>query len=191
MLGQFLLGPVMVLPNVALSVMFISIWHLPAAVSPALFAINTVLVALLQAPFTVATARISRAARIWAAASLIAICLLSLAVVAAPGAAMGWAYVLGAGVLLAFADMLYLPSTNAGMVEAPAPHLRGRALSVFQTAFALSMALYPSIIGLLHSGLPWLLWVLTTLAIIGGAMSYTVAIRQIERGVAAHSSPVS
>jgi hypothetical protein len=42
------------------------------------------------------------------------------------------------------------------------------------------MALYPSTIGLLHSGLPWLLWVITTLAVVGGALSYAIAIRQID-----------
>jgi len=178
--GQFLLGPLMVLPNVALSVMFISIWHLPAAVSPALFAINTLLVALLQAPLTAAMAHSTRAARIWAAAGLIAACLLPLTFIGSPGTEAGWAYVVGSGVLLAFADMLYLPPTNAVMIDAPAPHLRGRAVSLFQTAFALSMALYPSTIGLLHSGLPWLLWVITTLAVVGGALSYAIAIRQID-----------
>jgi hypothetical protein len=85
-------------------------------------------------------------------------------------------------VLLAFADMLYLPPTNAIMIEAPDPNVRGRAVSVFQTAFALSMALYPSTIGLLHSSVPWSLWVLTALAAIGGATSYSVAIRRITVG---------
>jgi MFS family permease len=178
-IGQFLLGPIMVLPNVALSVIFISIWKLPPAVSPALFAINTVLVASLQAPLTAAMARISRTARIWAAVSLVAVCILPLAVVGRPSETAGWLYVVGAGVVLAFADMLYLPPTNAVMVEAPAPSLRGRAISVFQTAFALSMALYPSAIGLLHSGAPWSLWVVTALSAFGGALSYSVAIRRI------------
>jgi MFS family permease len=178
-IGQFLLGPIMVLPNVALSVMFIAIWHLPAAVSPALFAINTVLVAVLQNPLTAVMARIPRAARIWGAAGLVSICILPLAFLGAPTEVAGWLYVVLVGVLLAFADMLYLPPTNAVMVEAPAPQLRGRATSVFQTAFALSMALYPSAIGLLHSGVPWMLWVLTAVTVCGGAFSYSVAIRQI------------
>jgi len=180
--GQFLLGPIMVLPSVALSVMFISIWHLPAEVSPALFAINTILVAVLQAPLTAKMASIPRAIRIWVAVGLVVVCILPLSFIPAPGLAGGWAYVLGAGVLLAFADMLYLPPTNAIMIEAPDPNVRGRAVSVFQTAFALSMALYPSTIGLLHSSVPWSLWVLTALAAIGGATSYSVAIRRITVG---------
>jgi MFS family permease len=178
-IGQFLLGPIMVLPNVALSVLFISIWHLPTAVAPAMFATNTVLVAALQAPLTGAMVRISRTVRIWIAVLLVVACTLPLAFVPALGGTAGWLYVFGTGIVLALADILYLPPTNAIMVEAPAPHLRGRAVSVFQTAFALSMALYPATIGLLHSRTPWLLWAMTAAAAAGGALCYSIAVRQL------------
>ncbi|MCU1599225.1 MAG: hypothetical protein JWQ47_2964 [Glaciihabitans sp.] len=184
-IGQFLLGPIMVLPNVALSVLFISIWNLPTVVAPAMFAINTVLVAVLQAPLTGAMVRISRTVRIWLAVLLVIACTLPLAFVPALDGTAGWAYVVGTGIVLALADILYLPPTNAIMIEAPAPHLRGRAVSAFQTAFALSMALYPAMIGLLHSRTPWLLWTLTASAAAGGALCYSIAARQLRQ----HGSP--
>lgn len=189
LLGQFFLGPTAALPNVALSVMFVTIWHLPAAVAPTLFAINTALVALLQIRLTDTMSRIPRAARIWAAVVLVVCCILPLSFIHAPSESIGWGYVIVTGVLLAFADMLYLPPTNAIMVEAPPHRMRGRATSLFQAAFALSVAIYPLSIGLLRSNLPWLLWTGTAVSLLLGAGGYTIAIRQLRGGLRAAFPP--
>lgn len=176
-IGQFFLGPIMVLPTVALSILFVTIWHMPVAVSPVLFAVSTGIIALLQTPITHAVRRWSRSTVIWIAATLVIACVIPLVVLPRLSGMSAWVFVIAVEVLLALASILYLPATNALMAEVPEAHIRGRAVAVFQTSAAVSMALFPTMIGLLESGTPWVLWIITAAAIAVGAAAYARAVR--------------
>lgn len=133
-LGQFLIGPAMVLPNVALSVLFVQQWHLPPAVAPVQFAVTTALCAALQTTVTRAVAGRRRGTLIAAGATLTGLTVLPLVVLPSLTGTAAWTYVVLSAVTMAFADMVTMPATNAVLAEAPHPRIRGRAIGVFQTA---------------------------------------------------------
>lgn len=182
-LGQFLIGPAMVLPNVALSVLFVQQWHLPPAVAPVQFAVATGLCAALQTTLTRAVAGRRRGTLIAAGATLTGLTVLPLVVLPSLGGAAAWTYVLLSAVTMAFADMVTMPATNAVLAEAPHPRIRGRAIGVFQTASAVGMALFPLTLGLLDSPVPWLLWAISTAVFLGAAWSWHAALRGLPERV--------
>ncbi len=175
-LGQLLLGPAMVLPNVALSVLFVERWHLPAAVAPVQFAIATGLAALLQTSVTRWVAGLDRGVLVAAGAGTTALAVLPLAVLPPLQGVAAWTVVVLVAVALAVADMVALPAANAVMAEAPHPRVRGRAIGVFQTAGSVGMALFPATLGLLDTDAPWLLWVLTAVLFVGAAWAWRAAV---------------
>ncbi|OIH94257.1 MULTISPECIES: MFS transporter [unclassified Curtobacterium] len=175
-LGQFLLGPAMVLPNVALSVLFVERWHLPAAVAPVQFAIATGLAALLQTSVTRWVAGCDRGVLVAVGAGLTALTTVPLIVLPPLAGTGAWSYVVAVGVVLAVADMVAMPASNAVMAEAPHPRVRGRAIGVFQTAGSVGMALFPLSLGLLDSDAPWLLWLLTAVVFSGAAWAWRAAV---------------
>lgn len=175
-LGQFLIGPAMVLPNVALSVLFVERWHLPAAVAPVQFAVATGLAACLQTTVARRVAGRDRGVLVAAGAGLTAVAVLPLVVLPPLQGVGAWAVVVGVAVLLAVADMVSGPAANAVMAEAPHPRVRGRAIGVFQTASSVGMALYPASIGLLDTDVPWLLWLLTAVVFGGAAWAWRAAV---------------
>lgn len=175
-LGQFLLGPAMVLPNVALSVLFVERWHMPAAVAPVQFAVATGLAACLQTSVTRWVAGRDRGVLVAVGAALTALTAVPLIVLPPLDGAAAWSFVVAVAVVLAVADMLALPAANAVMAEAPHPRIRGRAIGVFQTAGSVGMALFPALLGLLDTGVPWLLWALTALVFAGAAWAWRAAV---------------
>lgn len=175
-LGQFLIGPAMVLPNVALSVLFVERWHLPAAVAPVQFAVATGLSACLQTSVTRWVAGRDRGVLVAIGAGLTGLSVVPLIVLPPQGGVAAWSYVVVVGVLLAVADMLALPAANAVMAEAPHPRIRGRAIGVFQTAGSVGMALFPLTLGLLDTDVPWVLWALTAAVFAGAAWSWRAAV---------------
>jgi MFS family permease len=176
-LGQFLLGPAMVLPNVALSVLFVQQWHLPPAVAPVQFAVTTALCAALQTTVTRAVAGRRRGTLIAAGATLTGLTVLPLVVLPSLGGTAAWTYVVLSAIAMAFADMVTMPATNAVLAEAPHPRIRGRAIGVFQTASSVGMALFPLTLGLLDSPVPWLLWAIAAAVFLGAAWSWHAALR--------------
>ncbi len=182
-LGQFLIGPAMVLPNVALSVLFVQQWHLPPAVAPVQFAVTTALCAALQTTVTRAVAGRRRGTLIAAGATLTGLTVLPLVVLPALGGTAAWTYVVLSAVAMAFADMVTMPAMNAVLAEAPHPRIRGRAIGVFQTASSVGMALFPLTLGLLDSPVPWLLWAITTAVFLGAAWSWHAALRGLPERV--------
>lgn len=175
-LGQFLLGPAMVLPNVALSVLFVERWHLPAAVAPVQFAVATGLAALLQTSVTRWVAGRDRGVLVAVGAATTALAVLPLAVLPPLHGVAAWTVVVLVAVALAIADMVALPAANAVMAEAPHPRVRGRAIGVFQTAGSVGMALFPATLGLLDTGVPWLLWVVTAAVFAAAAWAWRAAV---------------
>ena len=175
-LGQLLLGPAMVLPYVALSVLFVERWHMSAAVAPVQFAVATGLAALLQTSVTRWVAGRDRGVLVAAGAGITALTVVPLVALPALDGVAAWAYVVTAGVALAVADMVALPAANAVMAEAPHARVRGRAIGVFQTAGSVGMALFPLTLGLLDTDVPWLLWALTAAVFVGAAWSWRAAV---------------
>lgn len=175
-LGQFLIGPAMVFPNVALSVLFVQRWDMPPAVAPVQFAIATGLCAFLQTTVTKRVAGLQRGRWIAIGAILTALTAVPLIFLPPLHGVAAWAYVVVVAVLLAVADMVYLPAANAVMAEAPHPRIRGRAIGVFQTASSIGMALFPLTLGLLDSRFPWALWTITTAVFIAAAWAWRAAL---------------
>lgn len=176
-LGQFLLGPSMVLPNVAFSVLFVQHWHMPPAVAPVQFAIATGLAAVLQTTVTRRLAGRQRGTIVAVGALLTAAIAVPLVVLPPLEGVGAWAYVVLVAVVLAAADMAMLPAANAVMAEAPHPRIRGRAIGVFQTAASVGMALFPLTLGLLDSPAPWSMWAVTAAVFTGAAWAWRAAVR--------------
>lgn len=175
-LGQFLIGPAMVLPNVALSVLFVERWHMPAAVAPAQFAVATGLSACLQTSVTRWVAGFDRGVLVAVGALLTGLTAVPLIVLPPLHGTAAWSYVVVVAVLLAAADMVSLPAANAVMAEAPHPRIRGRAIGVFQTASSIGTALFPLSLGLLDTDVPWVLWLLTAAVFTGAAWAWRAAV---------------
>lgn len=175
-LGQFLIGPAMVLPNVALSVLFVERWHMPAAVAPVQFAVATGLAACLQTSVTRWVAGFDRGVLVAVGAALTGLTAVPLIVLPPLEGVTAWAYVVIVAVLLAVADMIALPAANAVMVEAPHPRIRGRAIGVFQTASSVGMALFPLSLAVLDTDVPWVLWLLTAVVFAAAAWVWRAAV---------------
>jgi len=176
-LGQFLIGPAMVLPNVAFSVLFVEQWGMSPAVAPVQFAVATGLCALLQTSVTRWVAGQQRGTLIALGAVLTAATAAPLIVLPPLHGLAAWSFVIVVAILLAAADMIYLPAANAVMAEAPHPRIRGRAIGVFQTASSIGMALFPLTLGLLDSRTPWLLWLIATGVFLAAAWAWHRAVR--------------
>ena len=166
----------MVLPNVALSVYFVQQWNMPAAVAPVQFAIATGLCAVFQTSVTRWVAGTNRGTLVAVGALLTGATAVPLIVLPPLAGVTAWGYVVVVAILLAAADMIYLPAANAVMAEAPHPRIRGRAIGVFQTASSVGMALFPLTLGLLETDRPWLLWVITVLIFVGAAWAWRAAV---------------
>lgn len=175
-LGQFLVGPAVVLPNVALSVLFVERWGMPPAIAPVQFAVATGLCAVLQTTVTRRVAGIRRSRLIGTGALLTAATAAPLVFLPPLNGVVAWVYVGATAVVLAVADMLSLPAANAVMAEAPHPRVRGRAIGVFQTAGSVGMALFPLTLGLLDSRFPWLLWVVCVVVFAAAAWAWRAAV---------------
>ncbi|WIB65786.1 MFS transporter [Curtobacterium sp. MCBD17_040] len=182
-LGQFLIGPAMVLPNVAFSVLFIQRWGMSPAVAPVQFAIATGLSALFQTSVTRWVAGRQRGTLIALGAVLTAATAAPLIVLPQLHGLAAWSYVVAVAILLAAADMIYLPAANAVMAEAPHPRIRGRAIGVFQTASSIGMALFPLTLGLMDSRTPWLLWLIATGVFLIAAWVWSAGVRGLPQRV--------
>jgi MFS family permease len=181
-LGQFLIGPAMLLLDVAFSVLFVERWGMSPSVAPIQFAIATGLCAVFQTSVSRWVAGRQRGALIALGAFLTAATTAPLIALPALHGLSAWSYVVVVAVLLAAADMVYLPAANAVMAEAPHPRIRGRAIGVFQTASSIGMALFPLTLGLLDSRTPWLLWLIATGVFLAAGWAWRGAVR----GLPAH-----
>lgn len=179
MLGQFLLAPIMVLPNVALSVFFVNNWGMTAAVAPVIFGINAATVAIFQTKTTHLVRNYNRSHIVFFSTVLVATTLIFLSLTPPNGInrTFSWFIIVLVGIVLAIVDMLYMPATNALMAEIPTDSVRGKSVGLFQTSMAVGMAVYPSTVGLLDSH-PSYLWALTALSTLGGGICYIFAVRK-------------
>lgn len=183
--GQFFLAPIMVLPNVALSAYFVTVWGMSAAVASVMFGINAAVVAAFQQVSTKALRFIPRSTLITAAGLLLIAVLAALALAPKRHGIHAWVFVAVIAVVLGAGDILYIPATNALMVELPPAEVGGVSVSIAQTVMAVGMALYPATLTLLSIN-PLLLWVVTAASIAAGAIAYRVA---AQRGPATARAP--
>lgn len=181
--GQFFLAPIMVLPNVALSVFFVNNWEMNAAVAPVIFGINAGVVAIFQEKITQLMRFQSRTRVIFYGVFIIAFMLFILTILPVPtSSVLGWIVVSVVGIILAVVDMLYMPATNALMAAIPDSSIRGKSVGIFQTSMAVGMSVYPSTIGLLEYNSE-LLWMLTCLSILLGGFCYWLAARRTTKSI--------
>lgn len=173
-IGQFFLAPIMVLPNVALSAYFVTVWGMSAAVASVMFGVNAAVVAIFQQASTKALRSIPRSALISLAGLLLIAALAALALMPELRGIQAWAFVVLIAIVLGAGDILYIPATNALMVELPPAQVRGVSVSIFQTVMAVGMAIYPASLALLSIN-PLLLWIVTATSIAAGAIAYRVA----------------
>lgn len=181
--GALFLSPIMLLPNAAISIVLVEHWQMPASVAFVLFALNVGMVAVLQTSVTHLIRHRSRAGVIWLSAALIVVVVAPLLILDDPSVPVAWGYVIAAGVLLGLVDTLYLPATNALMVQIPPENRRGRSVAVSQTAAAIGMALFPLLLILLAGPFAWVMWAVTAVAVLLGAAFYSASIRGTERDV--------
>jgi MFS family permease len=180
--GQFFLAPIMVLPQAALSVFFVSEWGMNPAVASVLFGVSAAGVAAFQTRVSDLVKFVSRASLVAIACAVLVAVILPLAVLPQLSGAAAWAFVIVISLAMAAADMLYMPATNALMAEIPERPVRGVSISVFQTSMAVGMALYPAALGLLERQ-PDTLWFLTSASIALGAICYGIASRRAPESV--------
>ncbi|PYI69779.1 hypothetical protein CVV68_01335 [Arthrobacter livingstonensis] len=173
--GAFLLSPIMMLPNIAISVVLVSVWKMPPSVASILFALNVIVVALFQTTITHNVQRFSRASLIWTSAIMIAASAIPLAFIPVLHGMGAWIYVIVVGIILGIVDALYLPATNALMVAVPPEHRQGRSVAVFQTSAAVGMALFPLLVSLLQTPYSALMWIITAVSVMAGAACYSLA----------------
>lgn len=181
--GALLLSPIMLLPNAAISVVLVQEWGMSASVASVLFALNLGIVAILQTTITRTVRYRSRAGVIWLSAVLIVIAVAPLLFLHTPTAPVAWSYVVGAGIVLGVVDCLYLPATNALMVQIPPEHRRGRSVAVSQTSAAIGMALFPLLLTLLAGDYAWIMWAATGAAVLLGATFYAASVRGADRDI--------
>ena len=143
--------------TVVLSVYVVATLHLAAWIVGMLFTLNTLLVAIGQAPVTLVTRRIPHrhvlrgAAATWA----VAFGLLWVAAILPHAARTG--VLVAAITIFTLAEILQGPVINALVVEfAPAPN-PGRHLSIFQLSWSVGQVIAPAVLlGLLSAGPRWL-----------------------------------
>lgn len=181
--GALLLSPIMLLPNAAISIVLVQQWQMPASVASVLFALNLGVVALLQTTITHMIRYRSRSGVIWISAGLIVVVVAPLTFLNDPSVPVAWTYVVVAGLILGFVDTLYLPATNALMVQIPPEARRGRSVAVSQTAAAIGMALFPLLLVLLSGQFAWVMWVVTATAVVCGAAFYSLSVRGADRNI--------
>ena len=174
LIGQFFLAPIMVLPNVALSAYFVTVWGLSPAVASVTFGVNAAVVAIFQQLVTKAVRFVPRSTLINTACLILIGCLVALALTPPLEGLAAWTFVVAVAIMLGVGDILYMPATNALMAEVPPPEVRGLSVSIFQTGMAVGMALYPATLVLLDIN-PLLIWAVTGASIGIGAIAYNLA----------------
>ncbi|MFD7964718.1 MFS transporter [Streptomyces zaomyceticus] len=182
-LGQVLFSPVMLLPSVALPVLFVERWDMPVYVSTLLFALNTGIAALIQTPLSHAVRFRSRAGVICFSAGLLSASLLLMALLPERQSPLAWTVVVFVGVVLAVVDALYMPASNALMTESAPDAVRGRTVAVFQTSGAVGMAVFPVCFGFVFQYSAALTWVLLALVIAAGGLCFAAASARLPRAV--------
>ncbi|WP_151770801.1 MFS transporter [Streptomyces abyssomicinicus] len=182
-IGQVLLSPVMLLPSVALPLLFVERWDMPVYVSTLLFALNTGIAALIQTPLSHAVRFRSRAGVICFSAGLLSASLLLMAAMPERQSALAWCVVVVVGVVLAVVDALYMPASNALMTESVPDAVRGRTVAVFQTAAAVGMAVFPACFGFVFEFSSALTWVLLAVVIAAGGLCFAAAAARLPHAV--------
>ncbi|MFB7449757.1 MFS transporter [Streptomyces sp. NPDC056194] len=159
--------------------------EMPDALAGAVFAVNTVLVALLGVPAARLT---SRGRRTRTAALGAATFALSFAAFAAlPHLVRGadaLVAVLAVAVLYTAGELVHSAPAQSLSVQAAPDHLRGRYLSVHQLSWSVCRTIAPMLLGFLLDTGPWHLWTVLALLVLTGAAVLLTA----ERSLPSHTN---
>ncbi|MGW5776281.1 MFS transporter [Streptomyces sp. NPDC003863] len=159
--------------------------EMPDALAGAVFAVNTVLVALLGVPAARLT---SRGRRTRTAALGAATFALSFAAFAAlPHLVRGadaLVAVLAVAVLYTAGELVHSAPSQSLSVQAAPDHLRGRYLSVYQLSWSVCRTIAPMLLGFLLDTGPWHLWTVLALLVLTGAAILLAA----ERSLPSHTN---
>jgi MFS family permease len=159
--------------------------EMPDALAGAVFAVNTVLVALLGVPAARLT---SRGRRTRTAALGAATFALSFAAFAAlPHLVRGadaLVAVLAVAVLYTAGELVHSAPSQSLSVQAAPDHLRGRYLSVYQLSWSVCRTIAPMLLGFLLDTGPWHLWTVLALLVLTGAAILLTA----ERSLPSHTN---
>ncbi|MER7535753.1 MFS transporter [Streptomyces sp. NPDC097704] len=159
--------------------------EMPDALAGAVFAVNTVLVALLGVP---AARLASRGRRTRTAALGAATFALSFAAFAAlPHLVRGadaLVAVLAVAVLYTAGELVHSAPSQSLSVQAAPDHLRGRYLSVYQLSWSVCRTIAPMLLGFLLDTGPWHLWTVLALLVLTGAAILLTA----ERSLPSHTN---
>ncbi|MFC9394253.1 MFS transporter [Streptomyces sp. NPDC057027] len=159
--------------------------EMPDALAGAVFAVNTVLVALLGVPAARLT---SRGRRTRTAALGAATFALSFAAFAAlPHLVRGadaLVAVLAVAVLYTAGELVHSAPSQSLSVQAAPDHLRGRYLSVYQLSWSVCRTIAPMLLGFLLDTGPWHLWTVLAFLVLTGAAVLLAA----ERSLPSHTN---
>lgn len=149
---------------------------LPDALAGAVFALNTVLVAVLGVPVARLTLRGSRPRTAALGAAVFALSFVAFAVLPhLVSGAYALAATLAVAVLYTAGELLHSGPAQTLSVQAAPDRLRGRYLSVYQLSWSLCRTVAPLLLGLLLEAGSWQLWAVLALLVLSGAVALLCA----------------
>ncbi|MER0241062.1 MFS transporter [Streptomyces sp. HSW2009] len=149
---------------------------LPDALAGAVFALNTVLVAVLGVPVARLTLRGSRPRTAALGAAVFALSFVAFAVLPhLVSGAYALAATLAVAVLYTAGELVHSGPAQTLSVQAAPDRLRGRYLSVYQLSWSLCRTVAPLLLGLLLEAGSWQLWAVLALLVLSGAVALLCA----------------
>ncbi len=157
---------------------------LPDALAGAVFALNTVLVAVAGVPVARLTLRGRRTRAAALGAAVFALSFGAFALLPRlTGGSGALVAVLAVAVLYTAGELIHSAPSQGLSVQAAPDHLRGRYLSVYQLSWSLCRTVAPMLLGFLLDARPWHLWTALALMVLGGA----AVLLRAERSLPVHA----
>ncbi|GHA05719.1 MFS transporter [Streptomyces spiroverticillatus] len=143
---------------------------LPDALAGAVFALNTVLVAVAGVPVSRLTLRGRRTRAAALGAAVFALSFGAFALLPRfTGGSGALVAVLAVAVLYTAGELIHSAPAQGLSVQAAPDHLRGRYLSVYQLSWSVCRTVAPMLLGFLLDAQPWHLWSVLALMVLSGA----------------------
>ncbi|WP_168222465.1 MFS transporter [Micromonospora sp. HM134] len=143
----------------------------PASLVGALYAVNTIGIAVAQIPVTRALTRFRRSRAVAAGAGVFGLSFVSFAVLGATaGGAVLLAGVFAATALFTVGELLHGATASALVVNAAPEQTRGRHLAVYQLSWAVPGALAPAVLTALLSLSPTGMWLVLAAGVVVSAV---------------------
>lgn len=183
--GAFFLSPLMLLPNISFSVLFVEKLGLVASVASILFFFNTFTVALLQTRIDRLVSNIDGGRLLMTIPIIVTVTLIPLIFLAEVQQYWYWLYAIFVGIMLGIVDIVYMPVSNKIMVTVPEKSVQGSAMGIYQTMSGVGMATFPLLTPMLVNGMSTSYWFVLIAFITIGSIAYrTVSPRRNSNNVA-------